>query len=89
MQKNFASATVGLWARRANNPEGEVVVNDSPVDCQSHRTDRSIFSAEKIQDRWFKSFLRNLTKDTQESVFFVWLRGVRPALREASGGGRG
>ena len=59
MQKNFASATVGLWARRANNPEGEVVVNDSPVDCQSHRTDRSIFSAEKIQDRWFKSFLRN------------------------------
>ena len=54
MQKNFASSTVGLWARRANNPEGEVVVNDSPVDCQSHRTDRSIFSAEKIQDRWFK-----------------------------------
>ena len=44
---------------RANNPEGEAVVNDSPVDCQSRRTDRSIFSAEKIQDRWFKSCLRN------------------------------
>ena len=29
-------------------------MNDSPVDCQSHRADRSIFSAEKIQDRWFK-----------------------------------
>ena len=39
---------------RANNSKGEVVVNDSPVDCQSHRADRSIFSAEKIQDRWFK-----------------------------------
>ena len=31
-----------------------MVVNDSPVDCQSHRADRSIFSAEKIQDRRFK-----------------------------------
>ncbi len=40
---------------RANNTEGEAVVNDSPVDCQSRRTDRSIFSAEKIQDRRFKS----------------------------------
>ena len=49
----------GLWARRANNSKGEVVVNDSPVDCQSHRADRSIFSAEKIQDRWFKSASRN------------------------------
>ena len=39
---------------RANKTKGEVVVNDSPVDCQSHRADRSIFSAEKIQDRWFK-----------------------------------
>ena len=29
-------------------------MNDSPADCQSHRADRSIFSAEKIQDRWFK-----------------------------------
>ena len=34
-------------------------MNDSPVDCQSHRTDRSIFSAEKIQDRRFESCLRN------------------------------
>ena len=39
---------------RANNSKGEVVVNDSTVYCQSHRADRSIFSAEKIQDRWFK-----------------------------------
>ena len=44
---------------RANNTEGEAVVNDSPADCQSRRADRSIFSAEKIQDRWFKSFSRN------------------------------
>lgn len=29
-------------------------MNDSTVYCQSHRADRSIFSAEKIQDRWFK-----------------------------------
>ena len=29
-------------------------MNDSLGDCQSHRADRSIFSAEKIQDRWFK-----------------------------------
>ena len=27
-----------------------MVVNDNPVDCQSHRTDRSIFVATKIQD---------------------------------------
>ncbi|MBQ9551179.1 MAG: hypothetical protein IJU96_00290, partial [Clostridia bacterium] len=26
-------------------------MNDSPGDCQSRRTDRSIFSAEKMQDR--------------------------------------
>ena len=45
----------------AHNPEGEAVVNDSPVGCQSRRTDRSIFSAEKMQDRWFKSFSRNQT----------------------------
>ena len=69
MQKNFASATVGLWARRANNPTGEVAVNDSPVDCQSHRTDRSIFSAEKIQDRWLLSFLlRSYTGN--DSIYF-------------------
>ena len=36
-------------------------MNDSPVGCQSRRTDRSIFSAEKMQDRWFKSFSRNQT----------------------------
>ena len=36
---------------RANNSKGEAVVNDSPADCQSRRADRSIFSAEKIQDR--------------------------------------
>ncbi len=48
-----------VMSPRANNTEGEAVVNDSPVDCQSRRTDRSIFSAEKIQDRWFKSFSRN------------------------------
>ena len=46
--------TKGYEPDRANNSKGEVVVNDSPVDCQSHRADRSIFSAEKIQDRWFK-----------------------------------
>ena len=36
---------------RANNSKGEAVVNDSPADCQSRRADRSIFSAEKMQDR--------------------------------------
>ena len=30
-------------------------MNYSPADCQSRRADRSIFSAEKIQDRRFKS----------------------------------
>ena len=44
----------GYERDRANNPKGEVVVNDSTVYCQSHRADRSIFSAEKIQDRRFK-----------------------------------
>jgi len=34
-----------------DNTEGETVVNDSPVDCQSRRTDRSIFVATKMQDR--------------------------------------
>ena len=42
--------TEGL-SPRANNPKGETVVNDSPADCQSRRADRSIFSAEKMQDR--------------------------------------
>ena len=50
----FCATLYGLWDRRANNSKGEVVVNDSTVYCQSHRADRSIFSAEKIQDRWFK-----------------------------------
>ena len=36
---------------RANNSKGEAVVNDSPADCQSRRADRSIFSAEEMQDR--------------------------------------
>ena len=49
----------GYEPDRANNSKGEVVVNDSPVDCQSHRADRSIFSAEKIQDRWPGSSPRN------------------------------
>lgn len=40
-----------VMSPRANNPKGEAVVNDSPVDCQSRRTDRNIFSAEKMQDR--------------------------------------
>ena len=40
-----------VMSPRANDPEGEAVVNDSPGDCQSRRTDRSIFSAEKMQDR--------------------------------------
>ena len=43
--------TDGLWARRANNSEGEAGVNDTPGACQSRRTDRSIFSAEKMQER--------------------------------------
>ena len=34
-------------------------MNDSPVDCQSRRTDRSIFTAVKMQDRGFKSLSRN------------------------------
>ena len=34
-----------------HNPEGEAVVNDSPVGCQSRRTNRSIFTAVKMQDR--------------------------------------
>jgi hypothetical protein len=53
----------------AHNPEGEAVVNDSPVGCQSRRTDRSIFSAEKMQDRWFKSFSRNQSKTLENTEF--------------------
>ena len=59
MKERFSLAASGYEPDRANKSKGEVVVNDSPADCQSHRADRSIFSAEKIQDRWFKSFLRN------------------------------
>ena len=40
-----------VMSPRANDPKGEAVVNDSPGDCQSRRTDRRIFSAEKMQDR--------------------------------------
>ena len=54
-EKLKLDATKGYEPDRANNSKGEVVVNDSTVYCQSHRADRSIFSAEKIQDRWFKS----------------------------------
>ena len=45
---------------RANNSKVEreandrVVVNDSPVDWQSREVTEVKFSAEKIQDRWFK-----------------------------------
>ena len=44
-------------------------MNDSPVGCQSRRTDRSIFSAEKMQDRWFKSFSRNQPKTLENTAF--------------------
>ena len=55
MKERFQSIDIkGYEPDRANNSKGEVVVNDSTVYCQSHRADRSIFSAEKIQDRWFK-----------------------------------
>ena len=50
----YGSVGTQKYLKLPHNPKGEVVVNDSTVYCQSHRTDRSIFSAEKIQDRWFK-----------------------------------
>ena len=53
---DFVLRSTGYEPDRANNSKGEVVVNDSTVYCQSHRTDRSIFSAEKIQDRWFNFY---------------------------------
>ena len=56
---NFAFLRPRVMSPRANNSKGEAEVNDSPADCQSRRADRSIFSAEKMQDRWFKSSPRN------------------------------
>ena len=53
---------------RICTPEGEAVVNDSPGDCQSRRADRSIFSAEKMQDRRFKSLYHN--EDISLSLIF-------------------
>ena len=63
---------------KGEKPEGEAEVNDSPVDCQSRRTDRSIFSAEKIQERRFKSCPRNQKKTIAKAiVFFNEIRSMR------------
>ena len=68
---NFAVFRV--MSPRANKSKGEVVVNDSPVDCQSRRADRSIFSAEKIQDRWWGPASTAKKKDTIKVVSFLCL----------------
>ena len=55
MRSDYEYKISGVMSLSANNTEGEAVVNDSPVDCQSRRADRSIFSAEKMQDRVVQS----------------------------------
>ncbi len=49
-------------------------MNDSPVDCQSRRTDRSIYSAEEMQECWFKSGSRN-QEEGHRQVSFAFCRG--------------
>ena len=41
----------------ANDPEGEAEVNDTPMDCQSRRTERSILPAERMQEREVQAIL--------------------------------
>ena len=53
---------------RANNSKGEAVVNDSPADCQSRRADRSIFSAEKMQDRAVQVQPPQPTSSTEKDI---------------------
>ena len=55
MRSDYELYKFRVMSLSANNTEGEAVVNDSPVDCQSRRADRSIFSAEKMQDRVVQS----------------------------------
>ena len=55
MRSDYELYKFRVMSLSVNNTEGEAVVNDSPVDCQSRRADRSIFSAEKMQDRVVQS----------------------------------
>jgi len=58
LRKRFKSTHAPrVMSPRANKSKGEVVVNDSTVYCQSHRADRSIFSADDGRERYTNMFL--------------------------------
>ncbi len=64
-----------VMSHLAHNLEGEAVVNDVPVARQSRRADRSIFSAEKMQDHVVQMISKSSIRIAIPFIIVVWLWG--------------